>query len=222
MERALAKMKTGIFHTLLFLFPLILFSACGKNSSISDPSMLLPKSGADYFPLNVGNRWVFDFYFRDYSPAMARSIIYQGTQTWEVISHSRSADTSRYRIKQSFTGMRIQRDAYVPPVRIDTTLLSEQPGFFNIVETPDHVITTEREGRNLDYQVLDVLYFAAVKRRQDSTVVSDTLRIGRVRFWYFICSVLLVKNIGIVSYEIAEGGNRTWYSRASLVAYDLR
>ena len=214
------KASSYLIRMLFFSLASLIFG-CRKESSVTDSVIVTPEPGADYFPLNVGNKWVFDFYKREYY-AGGYSTIYEGKEVWEVVSKSFSADTIRYLINESFTGQRIHSEFYTPPTRTDTTFFTDYPGYFSVVQKPDSVVDIEKGSQNLDNQLLNVLHLARIKRYGNPTNAPDTLEIRDAHIIYFVCSVSMLKNTGIVSYEIGEGGNHTWYTKASLDTYILK
>jgi hypothetical protein len=211
------------YLTAVSLLTLLLTRGCKESTLVEpqpEPPIDPPIGKTDYLPLKPGNRWVFDFYHRAAYSGGYRTT-YEGKLTWHVTSTSTAGDTVRYRIAQSFTGMRIHSEFYTPPIRTDTAYFTNSPAAFTFVQLPDTTLRTEPEGGNLDNQLLSVLQLARVKRFSMSPSAPDTLKIGRVHVIYFICSVFLVKDKGVVSYEIAEGGNHTWYTKATLDSSDI-
>ncbi len=214
-------MKTILNY--IIILALVWINACTENSSPVEPPVEL---GDDYFPLNEGNQWEYEFYGRYSSPSAGSKSIFEGTRVWEIISAASNADTNYYHFKESYTGVKSDTNAYYQPPVIYTRQIDDLTAYFTIIVYPDNSIharaddNSQRMGLGED-QIIDLINLLSFKKYH--TMRTDTIRAGETnKLQFFRDTILLKKDTGIVEFEIAHGGNTTWYSHAVLKSFFIQ
>jgi hypothetical protein len=107
---------------------------CSEDSD--ENSITLPeKDQYDFFPLNLGNLWEYNF---DYRPSQSSYIWQKGTVKWQIYSVDLINSSIYFLVKETINATIINKEN--PDGNIDTSYITNQNKYFDLVQNQDGFI----------------------------------------------------------------------------------